>query len=110
MEFVAMKIADLIAKVKRRPFVSITREDLASLLQSATTLRADDTLLAGWIRILSFGETIIVQEETPEGEILLRQMPSQEEADKLVQERLATYERMWDGCGCQINYKDGSGS
>ncbi len=46
----------------------------------------------------------LVQEETPDGQILLRRLGSREAAEEFVEDRLATYERMWDGCGCKVDY------
>ena len=40
----------------------------------------------------------------PDGNALARRMPSIEDATDFVNDRLGTYERMWDGCGCKINY------
>lgn len=79
-------------------------DELATLLEACETARAVDTRLAGWIRVLTFDERIVVQEETPDGEILLRAFDSPEAAGAFVDGRLADYDRMWDGCGCKIDY------
>jgi hypothetical protein len=99
-----MEAQELIDRMERQTILTLDREDLPKLLEVAETLRADDTRLAGWIRILSIDGHVAVQEETPEGEVLLRGLVSREAAEGFVERRLADYERMWDGCGCRIDY------
>jgi hypothetical protein len=91
-------------EVSKTAVVKIAREDLAAVLELAEVIREEDTTLAGWIRILSLDGHILVQEETPEREILVRKLSSIDAANGLVEGRLADYERMWDGCGCKIDY------
>lgn len=94
----------LVAELHHRGFVTIDRDTLRELIDGADVLREDDTHLAGWIRILGVGDSILVQEETPKGEVLVRRMPSRENADSFVDLRMQSYERMWDGCGCRVDY------
>jgi len=95
---------DLLAKLQNQSVIEISRADLVSLLENAVVLRSEDTGLAGWCRILSLEGGLLFQEETPRSEILVRKMNSRRVADQLAEDRLATYERMWDGCGCRIDY------
>jgi hypothetical protein len=79
--------------------------ELSRLLESAELLREDDTSIAGKIRILRDGNRILVQEQVPETKkVIVRQLPSREDAERFVDDRLSTYDRMWDGCGCKIDY------
>jgi len=100
----AMEMDDLIERLQRRTVVEIDRGELERLLARATTVRDDDTRLSGRIRVLVLGDSVVFQEETPRGVLLARRLPTVEAADLLVNERLATYERMWDGCGCKVDY------
>jgi len=95
---------ELITKLQSQAPIPVDREILVGLLEAAEVLRQDNTCVAGWIRILSVDGVILVQEETPDGNALARRLPSIEDANDFVNERLASYERMWDGCGCKINY------
>jgi hypothetical protein len=100
-----MEARDLIEQIEKQEILPLDREDLPKLLEVADTIQADDTCLAGWIRILSIDGHVAVQEQTPDGEILLRRLASREAAERFVERRLADYERMWDGCGCKIDYR-----
>jgi hypothetical protein len=97
---------ELVARLESQDPIPVDRETLLGLLEAAEILRQDNTCVAGWIRILSVDGAILVQEETPEGNALARRLPSIEDANRFVDDRLGTYERMWDGCGCKINYFD----
>jgi len=92
-----MDIADLTRGIEAGRGVPIAAEDLAPLLAHATTLFDHDTSIAGHIRILGLDGLVLVQEQTPEGELFVRQLPSEEAARRFVDARLAAYERMWDG-------------
>jgi hypothetical protein len=95
---------DLIKDLRHTPFKAIDRDELRELMDAAAVLREDDTHIAGWIRILALGDSILAQEETPSGEVLVRRMPSRESAGRFVDLRMQSYERMWDGCGCKVDY------
>ena len=93
-----------VARLRAGKPLVLTAEERDELLASAVVLSEDDTQLCGPIRVLDLDGTTVVQEQAREGEILLREMPSVVGARKFVEERLASYERLWDGCGCKIDY------
>jgi hypothetical protein len=95
---------EIAEQLHEQALIALDEEGLSVLLESFEVLRADDTCVAGWIRILSTTGLVMVQEETPDREILLRRVGSREAAERLVEHRLAAYEKMWDGCGCTIDY------
>lgn len=101
-----MDAGELIQKLNERGVVEIDRDDLSDIVEVFESMRAVDTGLAGWIRILSHDGEIVVQEETPERKILVRKFDSAEEAGAFVDRRLADYDRMWNGCGCKIDYHE----
>jgi len=90
---------DLVANLRSPAPVPVDRDLLVGLLEVAEVLRQENTCIAGWIRILFADGAILIQEETPDGNALARRMPSVEDANDFVDDRLASYERMWDGCG-----------
>ena len=100
-----MPTDDLLERLDRDRIVSLERDELAALLDRSAILRDADTILAGRIRILGFKGRILVQEQTTKGEILVRGVSSEAAAGRVVDDRLATYERMWDGCGCRVDYR-----
>jgi hypothetical protein len=94
----------ILGELKGRRFLTLTPEDLERLLEAANVLEEHDTHVNKSIRILQYKSQILLQEFSFEGEIIVRQMDSREQADAFAQSRLDTYERMWDGCGCKIDF------
>lgn len=88
---------DLSRRIENGRVAVIGHEDLESLLQQTDTLRDHDTSIAGHLRILGSAGRTLVQEQTPEGQLLVRELPSVVAAQSFIEARLAAYERMWDG-------------
>ena len=87
----------LLASLNSSPVVVISPRDLETLLQEGEILREWDTNMSGDIRIIGLSGNLLVQEKTDKGEFTIRKMDSRDQADEFVQNRLDTYERMWDG-------------
>jgi hypothetical protein len=95
---------DLVARIANHPPLTLRGDELAELMDVAEVLRDADTCLAGRIRVLTLDGVVMVQEQDQDGEILVRRLDTEAAANALVDDRLATYERMWDGCGCTVDY------
>jgi hypothetical protein len=100
---------DLLAELETRPYVSLGIGDPLALLAEAglgeaTTVSEIFTGIGGKIRTLEIDGVILVQEETTEREVLVRRFETLEDAEAFVSDRMETYERMWDGCGCKVHY------
>jgi len=85
-------------------FIIISEEELTELLNSLKTLFEQDTRLSDYIRILKDENLFYLQEKTDRGEIMIRRFTNKVEAMNLVNDRMQIYDKMWDGCGCKINY------
>jgi hypothetical protein len=94
----------IISSLEERNPLVISAQDLEKILEKAVLLDEVDTCLNKTIRLLEYDDELLLQEYSFDGDIILRKMESREAADALVQARLETYERMWDGCGCKINF------
>ncbi len=100
-----MSISSLADDLRREKVVELAPEDLEPLLEASEVLREENTNLAGMLRILRHRGHVVCQEEHPEdGCILLRRMEDRAAAEAFVDDRLQTYDRMWDGCGCKVDY------
>lgn len=104
-----MTAGRLLDRLASTPVLGIDASELAELLGQAQLLREVDTKIAGMLRIVRLADVVLLQEQTPKGELLLRRVTSLEQAEALMDNRLATYERMWDGCGCRVDYFGGVG-
>jgi hypothetical protein len=99
-------IAALLEKLGETARLDLSPDELEGLLETAEIVREEDTCISGMIRILRLKNTVLVQEETPDREIVVRTRPTVEAAAEFVTGRLETYERMWDGCGCKVDYSE----
>jgi len=82
----------------------ISETELNELLQTSQIIFEQDTRLRDFIRILKLNGNLLLQEKTNLGDILIRRFETEADAMKLVNERMEIYDKMWDGCGCKINY------
>jgi hypothetical protein len=95
---------EIVERLSPQSVVTLDPTSLEALLEATEILRDEDTCLAGRIRILALQGAVMVQEQNEQGRILVRRFGSEDAAQSFVDDRLATYERMWDGCGCTIDY------
>ena len=102
-----MDTQTLLSRLEDSPRLSLSPEEFAELLAAARIVREENTCISGMLRILLLDDdTVLVQEETPRREALVRFRPSLEAAEDFVRKRLEIYERMWDGCGCKVDYEE----
>jgi hypothetical protein len=99
-----MKIDEIINKLKTQQLLILPIENLDEIIGNVEILEDKDTLMSDHIRILKRNNIILIQEITSKNELAIRIVESIEQASKFVSERMETYERMWDGCGCKVNY------
>ena len=97
---------DLLVNRLRAGPAALEPIELERLLGAATLLREVETGMAGPIRVLEHVGAVILAEQTLEQQPVARVVASVEAADALIADRLAVYERMWDGCGCKVRYFD----
>lgn len=90
--------------LQNKPFAIISQSQLSELLRTFQVVYEQDTRLRDFIRILKADNMFLFQEKTNRGEIIVRKFDSESEARKLLNERMEIYDKMWDGCGCKINY------
>jgi hypothetical protein len=79
----------------------------ATLEPSFVLVAQEDTAVSGYIAIFEGPCGVFVLEEPQREQRVARPLASVEAARELVRQRLVTYERMWDGCGCKIEYLQG---
>ena len=99
-----MGIKELITRTKREVCLKINEKDLELLLSKCRVVEEKDTLISGKLRLLSFQNNLFIQEQSDKGELLIRLMKDKEEAKEFINERMEIYDKMWDGCGCKVDY------
>jgi len=99
-----MKLSKTINSVKKKKYLIISEEDLDELLSTSELLVEENTYMSDKIRLLKYRDQLILQEKTTKDEYIIRSMNTKEDAEKFINERLEVYNRMWDGCGCKVEY------
>jgi hypothetical protein len=62
------------------------------------------TFVAGELLIVRSGVRLAAVEAPSPGERVVRRLADEDEVRRFVGQRLDQYERMWDGCGCRVDY------
>jgi hypothetical protein len=96
----------IVEALEGKTYLKVSPEELETILAETELISEVDTYMNKTIRLLRYGDRLILQEYSFDGEIFLRPVESIEAAQKFIRERLDTYERMWDGCGCRINFDE----
>ena len=99
-----MNMEKLIKEMQDKLVYLMSPAKLDEILNECGVLVERDTLISGIIRILHYKNHFITQETTDKNEVALRLYPTRVEAEALVEEHMETYDQMWDGCGCKVNY------
>lgn len=99
-----MEIKELINRAKKSSYLKISEKELEELLSKSKVVEEKDTLISGKLRLLNYNNILLVQEQSDKGELLLRFMENEKAANKLIDERMEIYDKMWDGCGCRVHY------
>jgi hypothetical protein len=93
---------ELIHALRRGHLLSLKPGELPGRLVAVRVIRADATCVTGCIRILAVDDSIVVQEETVDGGLLIRAMPSLQRAQIFVDRRLDSYAPLWHGLSCPV--------
>jgi hypothetical protein len=92
-----MTVRRLLDDLAQRSPTRLAGDQLHAVLDAADLVREENTGVAGPLRVLVLDDVVLVQEQTPQRELLLRTRSTLEEAMEFVDRRLEIYERMWDG-------------
>jgi hypothetical protein len=94
----------IIAATKKKKYYIVKKEDLKKLLSHSIIVIEEDTHISDKIRLLKFKDEMLIQEKTNKDEFLVRIIKTRKEAEEFIKQRLDIYDRMWDGCGCRVEY------
>lgn len=99
-----MEIKKIIYTVKRKKYIKIKPSELDALLAVSELIDEKDTLLSDKIRLLKYKDELLIQEKNDKDEFIIRSVKTLKEAEEFIEQRLEIYEKMWDGCGCRVEY------
>lgn len=99
-----MTVEELNSRLDAERIVPIPAAEWAELADGFEEVERHDTGVAGDLLIVRGELGLAAVEQPSPGERVVRQLSHLEEARRFVRRRLDEYERMWDGCGCKIDY------
>ena len=99
-----MKSTEIMAEAKKKEYSVINEDDLNNLLSDSKIIIEKDTLISDKIRLLKFEDDFFIQEKSNKNEIIIRIVNSNSEGEIFINNRMETYDKMWDGCGCKVDY------
>lgn len=99
-----MRIQNIIVALQKTTVYELNPEDLDYLLRETEILIERDTLISGFIRILKYENFFLTQETTDKNKVVLRLFKTRQDAESMINDHLDTYEQMWNGCGCKVDY------
>jgi hypothetical protein len=99
-----MNCQELIKTLEQGEYAIISNDELQELLQNSKSKTITNTMISGNIYLLKVCNNIIVIEQSDKNELLARIFSFEDDAEAFVKDRMETYEKMWDGCGCKVKY------
>ena len=99
-----MKLSNVIGSAKSEKYLIISKDELDDLLSLSQILLEENTFISGSIRLLKYRSDFFIQEKTTNDEFLIRMVKTKKDGEVLIKQRLEIYEKMWDGCGCKVDY------
>lgn len=101
-----MTIEELDARLDAERVVELPAAQWKRLAPAVEEVERHATGLAGDLLIVrSKGGLAAVEQPAPDARVV-RRLSGAGEARALVARRLETYDKMWDGCGCKVDYHD----
>ena len=99
-----MKSEELVRRLMTERVVSLTADAWAALADGIEEVERHSTGVAGDLLIVRVESHLAAVEEPSSGNRVVRRLADTDEAGEFVRQRLEQYERMWDGCGCKVDY------
>jgi len=84
--------------------VAIAEAEWRDSAASFPEVERHDTMVAGHLLIVRTPSGLAAVEQPKPDERVIRHLGDHDAVRQFVSERLSLYERMWDGCGCKVDY------
>jgi hypothetical protein len=99
-----MTADDLTRRVLAEGIVTLEATQWRDVEEAFEEVERHDTFIAGELVIARRQGVLVAVERPTTGMRVVRRLGDEEEMRGFVRDRLDTYERMWDGCGCKVEY------
>ncbi len=99
-----MTLESLCSKLSAGAVVALAAAEWEALAAAFAVIAREDTLVSGDIVVGEGPCGVVVVEQPRPDERTVRKAADLAAARMFVAERLATYDRMWNDCGCKVDY------
>jgi hypothetical protein len=107
----ATSATELTARLRAERVVPVTADVWSTLATEFEEIERHATGMAGDLIVIRTAGGLAAVEQPSATQRVVRRLTSSDEARQFVRLRMEQYERMWDGCGCKVDYyADGPGS
>jgi hypothetical protein len=96
--------SNLIDRLNRQPIVELDVAEWEEIADQFEVTERHSTFIAGELLILRLEPGYAAVEQPAEDRRVVRRLENSDAVRSFVTSRLEEYERMWDGCGCKIDY------
>jgi hypothetical protein len=95
---------DLARRLEQERIVALAKDEWLAVASTFPVEERHATGLRGDLWIVQTNAGLAAVEEPTPDQRVVRLLGSPDDASRFIADRLASYERMWDGCGCRIDY------
>ena len=99
-----MNAAELEQRIATDHIVILAAADWAAFADAFEEVERHHTMMAGSLVIVRTAHGLAAVEQPKANERVVRLLGNAADTRQFVNDRMAQYERMWDGCGCRIDY------
>ena len=96
---------DFWKRLRDEGLLSVSPAEGSSLVSACQEIERHATHFAGDLILLQIDEGFAIVEQPSDEEWVIRHLKTREAANEFIAKRIAQYDRMWDGCGCKIDYR-----
>ncbi len=99
-----MNRQELEARLREDEIVVLETAAWQAIANTVRVLEQHDTLIKGMLTIIDTSVGPAAVEEPSTNVRVIRRLRDTAAVRAFIEERLKVYERMWDGCGCKVDY------
>jgi hypothetical protein len=99
-----MRVDELERRLTAEHIVPLTAGEWAALADVLDEIERHHTMVAGDLLVVRTAAGLAAVERPTRDERVVRLLGEESAVSAFVAERMAQYERMWDGCGCRVDY------
>ena len=95
---------ELVERLQEQPVVTLDAREWIDISEQFDEVERHSTLSGGDLVVVRLATGYAAVEQPTRDKRVIRRLANIEEVRRFVANRLEDYERMWDGCGCKIDY------